>query len=77
MEMQTSSALTLYLDAIASLDLRYEQGLVKGEKFCFRYLDFYFQHGESTSTASQLNSPASQKKSGYKQSFASFTRPWV
>ena len=36
-------------------------GLVKGEKFCFRNLDFYFWHGESTSTASQLNPPASQK----------------
>ena len=29
------------------------QGFVKGEEFCFRYLDFYFLHGESTSTASQ------------------------
>ena len=29
------------------------QGLVKGEKFCFRNLNFYFRHGESTSTASQ------------------------
>ena len=37
------------------------QGLVKGEKFSFRYLDFYFRNGESTSTASQLTSPASQK----------------
>ena len=37
------------------------QGLVKGEKFCFRNLYFYFWHGESTSTASQLTSPASQK----------------
>ena len=37
------------------------QGLVKGEKFCFRNLYFYFLHGESTSTASQLTSPASQK----------------
>ena len=37
------------------------QGLVKGEKFCFRNLYFYFQHGESTFTASQLTSPASQK----------------
>ena len=37
------------------------QGLVKGEKLCFRNLDFYFQHGESTSTASQLTSPDSQK----------------
>ena len=40
---------------IASLECGYEQGLIKGEKFCFRYLDFYFQHGESTSTASQLS----------------------
>ena len=53
------------------------QGLVKGEKFSFRNLDFYFQHGESTSTASQLIFQASPKKSGYKQSFASFKRPWV
>ena len=37
------------------------QGLVKGAKLCFRYPYFYFWHGESTSTASQLNSPASQK----------------
>ena len=28
-------------------------GKVKGEKFCFRYLDFYFRHGENTSIASQ------------------------
>ena len=49
MEMQTSSALTLYLDAIASLDLGYEQGLVKGAILCFR------------NGASQLTSPASQK----------------
>ena len=37
------------------------QGLVKGAKLCFRYPYFYFRHGESTSTASQLTSPASQK----------------
>ena len=37
------------------------QGLVKGAKLCFRYPYFYFWHGESTSTASQLTSPASQK----------------
>ena len=37
------------------------QGLVKGEKFSLRNLEFYFRHGESTSTASQLTSPASQK----------------
>ena len=39
----------------------HEQGLVKGAKLCFRYPYFYFQHGESTSTASQITSPASQK----------------
>ena len=39
----------------------YEQGLVKGAVLCFRNPYFYFQHGESTSTASQLTSPASQK----------------
>ena len=37
------------------------QGLVKGAILCFRNLYFYFKHGESTSTASQLTSPASQK----------------
>ena len=37
------------------------QGLVKGTILCFRNLYFYFRHGESTSTASQLTSPASQK----------------
>ena len=37
------------------------QGLVKGAKLCFRNPYFYFGHGESTSTASQLTSPASQK----------------
>ena len=47
-------------DAIASKN-RLTQGLVKGEKFCFRNPYFYFQHGESTSTASQLTSPSSQK----------------
>ena len=31
------------------------QGFVKGEIFCFRYPYFYFQHGESISTASQLS----------------------
>ena len=39
----------------------YRQGLVKGAKLCFRNPYFYFWHGESTSTASQLTSPASQK----------------
>ena len=37
------------------------QGLVKGAKLCFRKPYFYFRHGESTSTATQLTSPASQK----------------
>ena len=37
------------------------QGLVKGAKLCLRNPYFYFRHGESTSTASQLTSPASQK----------------
>ena len=37
------------------------QGFVKGEKFCLRYPYLYFQHGESTSTASQQSSSASQK----------------
>ena len=36
------------------------QGFVKGEVFCFRYPDFYFQHGESTSTSSQQTNTASQ-----------------
>ena len=39
----------------------HNQGLVKGVKLCFRYPYFHFRHGESTSTASQLTSPASQK----------------
>ena len=38
-----------------------EQGLVKGAVLCFRNPYFYFRHGESTSTASQLTSPAIQK----------------
>ena len=37
------------------------QGLVKGAILCFRNLYFYFRHGESTTTATQLTSPASQK----------------
>ena len=41
--------------------IRLHQGLVKGAILCFRNLYFYFRHGESTSTASQLISPASQK----------------
>ena len=41
--------------------MSHKQGLVKGAILCFRNPYFYFRHGESTSTASQLNSPASQK----------------
>ena len=37
------------------------QGLVEGAILCFRNPNFYFGHGESTSTASQLTSPARQK----------------
>ena len=47
--------------SISSSVVSFTQCLVKEEKFCFRYLDFYFRHGESTSTASQLTSTASQK----------------
>ena len=39
----------------------WEQGLDKGAILCFRNLYFYYWHGESTSTVSQLTSPASQK----------------
>ena len=38
-----------------------KQGLVKGAILCFRNPYFYFRHGESPSTASQLTSPAIQK----------------
>ena len=41
-------------------DYLFKQGLVKGVILCFKTLYFYFQHGESTSTASLLTSPASQ-----------------
>ena len=40
---------------------RFTQGLVKGAVFCQSNPYFCFWHGESTSTASQLSSPASQK----------------
>ena len=43
------------------------QGLVKGAILCFRNPYFYFQHGESTSTASQLTCPASQKSKDFKK----------
>ena len=38
------------------------QGLVKGAILWFRNPYFHFRHGESTSSASQLTSPASQKR---------------
>ena len=44
----------------------YMRGLVKGVKLCFRYPYLYFRHGESTATASQLTSPASQKSKDLK-----------
>ena len=34
---------------------------VTGDVLCFRYLDFYFRHWESTSITRQLTSPASNK----------------
>ena len=40
---------------------RESQDLVKGAILFFRHPYFYFLHGESTSTASQHTSPASQK----------------
>ena len=40
--------------------IRRFQGLVKGALLCFRN-PYFFQHGESSSTASQLTPPASQK----------------
>ena len=39
----------------------WHQGYVKGAILFIRNLYFYFRHGESTSTASQLTFPASQK----------------
>ena len=42
-------------------DYAHSNGLVKGAILCYRNPYFYFRHGESTSTASQLTSPASQK----------------
>ena len=61
-----------------------KQGLVKGALLCFRNLYFYFWHGESTSTASQLTSPASQKskdlnkfRSFYKTLITLYVDTWV
>ena len=47
--------------------MSHKQGLVKGAILCFRNLYFYFRHGESTSTASQLTSPACQKSKDLKK----------
>ena len=41
--------------------ITYCQGIVKGAILCFKNLYFYFWNGKSTSTASPLTSPASQK----------------
>ena len=49
------------IDSISQVLICIHQGLVKGAKLCFRNPYFYYQHGESISTASQLTSPASQK----------------
>ena len=49
---------------------RKNQGLVKGENFCFRNLDFYFRHRESTSTASQ-------KSKDLNKVSLLFKRPWI
>ena len=48
-------------EKISMSKIDFKQGLVKGAKLCFIYPYFYFHHGESTSTASQLTSPASRK----------------
>ena len=60
---QNMRSLLLDKQIFASSDARLcrNQGLVKGAKICFRYPYFYFWHGESTSTVSQLTSPASKK----------------
>ena len=60
--MAFSELQTIYpTDLLVLLTNRVDQGLVKGAILCFRNPYFYFRHGESTSTASQLTSPASQK----------------
>ena len=53
----TLEQLFLFVEQLDQL----KQCLVIGAILCFRNLYFYFQHGKSTSTASQLTSPASQK----------------
>ena len=49
------------LFCLLKIGLHCPQGLVKGAILCCRNPHFYFRHGESTSTACQLTSPASQK----------------
>ena len=56
------SDLIVFRVEIVQIDLKDSmQGLVKGAILCFRNPYFYFRHGESTSTASQLTSATSQK----------------
>ena len=57
-------------------DDRLQQGFVKGEVFCFRYCYFYFQHGESTSTASHQTSIASQLSKDLNE-VPLLTKSWV
>ena len=49
------------LHYVSQSEYYFEQGLVKGAILCFRNPYLFFRHGESTYTASQLTSPASQK----------------
>ena len=65
-ESTTIVKLCLHFVSVCLKDQKWTQtdtksSLVKGDKFCFQNLDFYFWHGESTSKASQLSFPASQK----------------
>ena len=50
-----------YTCSLANANLLSYLRSCKGREFCFRNLYFYFRHGERTSTASQLTSPANQK----------------
>ena len=55
------------------------QGLVKGEKFCFRNLNFYFRHGESTSTARQKSKDLNKDQNIYQEkvSYLDNTSNWT
>ena len=44
--MKISFILNSYLLLWIVCTIYVAQGFVKGKTFCFRYLDFYFQHGE-------------------------------